>query len=130
MNRKNLFPGVLVALMLLFAFGFKVSNTISNVPATAANDEVNAVIQNKCFGCHNTDSKNDKAKEKLDFKVMETLSGPDKVKAYREIGDVLKEEEMPPKKFLERYPDKALTKDEHKMLTDWAKAEAKNAMKN
>ena len=129
MYKKNLFPGILVALMLVFAFGFKVSNNLSNSPATVTNEEVNAVIQNKCFGCHNTDSKNDKAKEKLDFKVLETLSGPDKVKAYRDIADVVKEEEMPPKKFLEKNPDKTLTKDEHKMLMNWAKDEAKNAMK-
>lgn len=129
MYRKNLFPGVLVALMLLVAFGFKVSNNPTNSAASETSEEVKAVIQNKCFGCHNTDSKNDKAKEKLDFKTLEALSGPDKVKAFREIADEVKDEEMPPKKFLERFPDKALTKDEHELLMSWAKEEAKNAMK-
>ena len=130
MNKRNLFPGMLVAVLLLSTFGFKIGNNLAKSTSNEMSEEVNAVIQNKCFGCHNTDSKNDKAKDKLDFKVLESLGGPDKVHALRDISDVLKDEEMPPKKFLERYPDKALTKEEHKLLTKWAKEEAKNAMKN
>ena len=30
-------------------------------------DDVQQIIDNHCFGCHNTDSRNDKAKGKLKF---------------------------------------------------------------
>lgn len=92
-------------------------------------EEVKAVVQNKCFGCHNTDSKNDKAKEDLDFKTFDTLTNLKKVSAYKKIGDVVNENEMPPKKFLEHYPDKKLTDAEKKLLMDWAKAEAEKLVK-
>ncbi len=130
MNKRSMFPGILVVLLLISTFGFKIGNRMSNSTESEIPEEVNSIIQNKCFGCHNTDSKNNKAKDKLDFKMFDSLSGPDKVHKLRDIGDVLKEDEMPPKKFLDRNPDKALTKDEHKTLMSWAKKEARNAMKN
>ena len=128
MIKKNLFFGIL-GVLLLSLFGFKFSNEPSKSSATEMPEEVSAIVQNKCFGCHNTDSRNNKAKEKLDFKLLESLGGPDKVHILRDMGDVLKDDEMPPKKFLDRNPDKALTKDERKTLMNWAKKEAKSAMK-
>jgi len=92
-------------------------------------DEVKAIIENKCFGCHNTDSKNDKAKEDLDFKTFDDLSTMKKISAYKKIGEVVEEKEMPPKKFLDRYPDKDLTEAESKALMDWAKKEAESLVK-
>ncbi|MEZ5104432.1 MAG: heme-binding domain-containing protein [Draconibacterium sp.] len=128
MNKKQLFSGITAA--LLFA---SVLVEASNVPSKSefknTSKEIDAIIQKSCYGCHNSESKNDKAKDKLDFKTFESLSKPDKIHALREIGDVLKDDDMPPKKFLERFPDKALTKDEKKALMDWAKKEAKEAMK-
>jgi len=128
MIRKNLLLGIMGVLMFT-VFGFKLVNTPSKSTAIDMPEEVSSIIEGKCFGCHNTDSKNDKAKEKLDFKMLESLAKPDKVHALRDIGEVLEENEMPPKKYLDRFPDKALTKDEKKALMQWAKKEAKNAMK-
>ena len=115
----------------LFSFAVMASGTENPAKYTPEqmSDEVKAVIENKCFGCHNTDSKNDKAKEKLDFKTFNDLSRMKQISAYKEIGEVLEENEMPPKKFLDHYPDKKLTKDETKLLMDWAKKEAKSLVK-
>ena len=127
MKKKSLFS-VLVTIMIFASFLVNASDNPTKSAAKEVPEEVQAVIQKSCFGCHNADSQNDKAKDKLDFKSLETLSGPDKVHALREIGKVVKDDDMPPKKFLDRYPDKALTGDEKKLLMDWAKKEAKNAM--
>jgi ABC-type proline/glycine betaine transport system ATPase subunit len=105
------------------------SDKTENYPPVKMPDEVNAVIQNKCFGCHNTDSKNDKAKDKLDFKTFSELSKIKQISSYQKINDVLDENEMPPEKFLDRYPDKKLTEDEKKVLMKWAKAEAEKLVK-
>ncbi|SHK00873.1 Haem-binding domain-containing protein [Tangfeifania diversioriginum] len=86
--------------------------------------EVKKAIEKSCFGCHNTDSQNEDAKEELDFKTLGELSKVRKITKYRDIAEMIEEGEMPPKKFLENYPDKKLTEKETKLLTEWAKNEA------
>ncbi len=69
-----------ITLNLLFLGLFSLATTASETEKTTyyspaqISEEVKAVIQNKCFGCHNTDSKNDKAKEDLDFKTFDDLT--------------------------------------------------------
>ncbi len=93
-------------------------------------ENVKAVVKKSCFGCHNTDSKNEDAKEELDFKKLGNLSIIKKIGAYKEIGETVEEGEMPPKKFLQRFPDKALTDDEKKLLMNWSKKEAEALVKS
>ena len=83
-------------------------------------EDVNQIFEKSCFGCHNVESTNDKAKKKL---LIDELSGLSKVKlvaALGDIGEVLEKNEMPPEKFLAKYPDNALTDEEAKRLKDWA----------
>jgi len=93
-------------------------------------ENVKAVVEKSCFGCHNTDSKNEDAKEELDFKKLGNLSIIKKIGAYKEIGEVIEEAEMPPKKFLQRFPDKALSDDEKTLLMTWSKKEAEALVKS
>ena len=93
-------------------------------------EHIKATIDKSCFGCHNSDSKNEDGKEALDFKKIDQLSLIKKVSAYKGIGDVLEENEMPPKKFLQRYPDKALSEEEKKALMAWSKKEAEALVKS
>ena len=92
-------------------------------------DDVKAVIENSCFGCHNTDSRNEDGKKELDFNKLDSLSKIKMISAYKEIGEVLEKNEMPPKKFLERFPDKALSEDHKQLLLDWSKKEAEALVK-
>jgi uncharacterized membrane protein len=92
-------------------------------------DDVKAIIEKSCFGCHNTDSKNDKAKEKLDLKTLGDLDTRKMIHALKEINEVVEENEMPPEKFLAKFPDKKLTDGEKKTLMDWADKQAKSLMK-
>ena len=128
MNKKLLLSGIL-GIFLTASFSLHGANNDAKSKANETPEEINKIIKKSCFGCHNADSQNDKAKDKLDFKKFESLSNPDKIHALREIGEVVEEGDMPPKKFLERYPDKALTADEKEALMDWAKKEAINLMK-
>jgi len=127
MIRKSVF---MIATVLLFAtYSVSAIGTETGSKAPAMPDNVKAIIEKSCFGCHNTDSKNDKAKEKLDLKTMESLGKKEMIHALREIGKTVEENEMPPAKFLEKYPDKKLTDAEKKLLIDWANSEAKAMMK-
>ena len=92
-------------------------------------DTVKAVIDNKCFGCHNSDSKNDKAKEDLNFSTFNQLSKIQQISAYKRIHDTVEADEMPPQKFLKRYPHKTLSESEKLLLTQWAKKEAEALVK-
>lgn len=83
-------------------------------------DDVNQILEKSCFGCHNVESSNDKAKDKLMIDQLVELSKTKLIGALGDIGEVIEENEMPPEKFLAKYPDKALTDDEAKRLKEWA----------
>jgi uncharacterized membrane protein len=105
------------------------SENKSDTKAITTPDNVKAIIEKSCFGCHNTDSKNDKAKEKLDLNTLGDLETSKMIHALREISEVVEENDMPPEKFLAKFPDKKLSDDEKKILMDWATNEAKSLMK-
>lgn len=90
---------------------------------------ITAIMDKSCFGCHNDESSNDKAKEKLLIDKMAGLSKAKLVAKLDGIAETVGKNEMPPEKFLAKYPDKALTKEEAKQLMDWAKAASEELMK-
>ena len=125
-NKRNFSIALVVLLFASFlvtAGGKPQETKTVNMP-----DDVKAIIEKSCFGCHNTDSKNDKAKEKLDLKTFDSLTVPKMIHALDKIEQEIKEDEMPPAKFLEKFPDKKLTDAEKKTLMDWANSQAKALM--
>ncbi len=107
------------ALFLSYAFISASSDSAAEMP-----DDVKVVVDKSCFGCHNTDSKNEDGKEALDFKKLDDLKRVKKITTLREIAEVVEEGDMPPKRFLENYPDKALSEEDVQVLSGWAKKEA------
>ncbi len=93
-------------------------------------DNIEKIVEKSCFGCHNTDSQNEDAKEALDFKTMDELRKVKKITTLREIAETVEKGEMPPKRFLENYPDRKPSKDEAAALVDWAKKESKKLIGN
>lgn len=121
MNKKNLFLGIF-SFLVFAAVAINAddkpekTDVLKNMP-----ENVKAVISAKCFGCHSNDAKNDKSKEKLNFSTFGNLSLVKKIAAYGSIVEVMEDNEMPPKKFLERFPDKKISDKEQTLLLDWAK---------
>ncbi|WP_346857536.1 heme-binding domain-containing protein [uncultured Draconibacterium sp.] len=126
MKKKSILSVLFVGLFMivLVAKGDNEPTKTATMP-----DDVKAVIEKSCFGCHNTDSRNEDAKKELDFKKLDELSTIKKIGTYKEIGETLEKGEMPPKKFLERFPDKQISDDEKKLLMDWSKKEAEALVK-
>lgn len=91
--------------------------------------KVKPIIDAKCLGCHSADSKNEKAKEKLIWANLSTMDKKAAAAALDEVVEVIEKNEMPPSKFLERYPDKKLTEKEAKSLKKWADKSASKMMK-
>lgn len=122
--KKILLPAFVFATVIFGAF---ILNTAyKNAPAVSENElpeKVKSITDHSCFQCHNADSKNEDAKEALDFKTIDELGKVKKITTLKEIAEVLEKGEMPPKKFLEKNPDKKLTEEQTKILTDWTKKE-------
>ena len=129
MRKKSLISGLVVLLLFASAVVFAIEKP-TVTPASEMPENVEAIIKKSCFGCHNTDSKNDDAKEELDFKKLDGLSLMKKISAYKHIGETVEDNDMPPKRFLEKYPDKKLTSEEKQVLIAWAKKEAETLVKS
>ena len=92
-------------------------------------EDVNLIFEKSCFGCHNMEASSDKAKKKLLIDQLGDLSKSKLVGKLGAIEEALEEKEMPPEKFLAKYPDKALTDNETKRLIEWASKTAEDLMK-
>jgi len=126
-NKRNF---LFVLVVLLFAsFMVSAAENPTESKAVKMPDNVKAIIDKSCFGCHNTDSKNDKGKEKLNLSTFDTLTKNKMIATYKGMAEVVEENEMPPAKFLEKNPDKKLSDSDKKILMDWANNEAKALMK-
>ena len=98
-----------------------INNTIPGNEKYVVPEEVQAIIDNKCFDCHNADSKNMKGKMKLKFDKMSQLKTHKLLGKLDNISEAVTEGKMPPKKAVKKYPDLKLTADEAKTLSDWSK---------
>lgn len=92
----------------------------SNAGKVKIPEDVKNVLEKRCWGCHNTESKNEKGRTKLSFDKIGELKKAKAIAAMDEIVEVMKEGEMPPAKFLEKYPEKACTDEEATVIIDWA----------
>ncbi|NJK97531.1 MAG: heme-binding domain-containing protein [Bacteroidales bacterium] len=91
--------------------------------------KVKAIIDNKCFGCHNPDAKNQEAKDALNFVNLPTLKKSQQISKLNDIAEVTQKGEMPPKKFIEKKPEAKLSDAESKLLVDWASGASESLMK-
>lgn len=90
--------------------------------------EVMQVIDSKCFGCHQPNARNEKARKALIWEDLQTMDESDLVAALDEIIEVLDEGEMPPKKLVEKYPNMKMSEDETTTLKTWAESKLNELM--
>ena len=91
--------------------------------------DIQPIIQKSCFGCHNQESKNDKAKAKLQFDLLEKLPKSKLAGALSEINEMVTKGDMPPAPFLEKFPNAKPTDEEKQKLITWSKEAAGGMMK-
>ncbi len=122
--KKLLFIPLALFIGLLFMQGksVRVATTGAGIP-----DNVKAVVDKKCYGCHNANSKNEKAKGKLDWDVVDKMKKSKRMAAMDKISEMLAKGEMPPKKFLENKPEGALTEEELATLVEWSAGKKKKS---
>ena len=132
MKRNLIFAATVILTVFLFS-NITVSNTLtsentSGPTALEIPEDVQKTINNNCFGCHNLESKNEKGKKALLFDTLDSLSVSKLVGTLAEIAEEGDEGNMPPAKFLEHYPEKALTKAQSKALVKWANSKAESLL--
>jgi uncharacterized membrane protein len=101
------------------------NHPILNPEAPALPADVKAIVQQKCYGCHNAESKNEKAKAKLDWDELEASKKAKALAKMTKITEILEEGSMPPSKFLDSNPDKKLTESEVETLMEWSTGKKK-----
>ncbi len=131
---KNLFTTAVVlfaSIMILTGFrgSEKISDSFEAAPMLKFPKKVDAIVKDKCYGCHSPEGRSDKAKEKLLWDDLAGLSAADQAMKLKAISKVLSEGAMPPAKMLERMPEKALTDKETQVMAKWASKSLKKAMK-
>ncbi|RAI93859.1 heme-binding domain-containing protein [Algoriphagus yeomjeoni] len=88
---------------------------------------VKAVVEQKCYGCHNAESKNEKGKKKLDWDFFESEKKSKQLATMSKINEVLTEGDMPPARFLENKPEGKLSDEEMAILKEWSAGKKKKA---
>jgi len=126
---------VLIVIASLFVIAgfvqltFLHSNEANETTAVKIPKKVQEVLDKSCFGCHSESGKSDKAKDALRWDKLNEYDKAKLVSAFDEIIEVIDEQEMPPKKFLENKPEAKPTDEEYKILKDWAEKEADKLVK-
>ncbi len=97
-------------------------NDIEDVVTIDIPDNIQAIISNKCMGCHSDEAKGGKSKMKLNFDNISNgeYSRGKVISKLDKIVKMLGKDKMPPEKFLAKYPEKKLTSEESELITNWA----------
>ncbi len=82
--------------------------------------DVQTIIDNSCYGCHNSESSSTKGKMKLKFDQMPKMKTGKLVGKLSKISKSVTKGNMPPKKVLKDHPEMALSKEDASVLTTWA----------
>jgi hypothetical protein len=91
-------------------------------------ENISSILDESCVMCHNKDSKNMKAKLKLQLDDMDSLSKSKFLSKLSKIQKEVSKGEMPPEKFLEKNPDKKLSDEDKETLINWTKSYAAELM--
>ena len=83
-------------------------------------DDIQPIIKNSCWGCHNTQSRNEKAKGKLAFDQLEHMKKKQLGTIFDKMHEEVSEGKMPPPKFLEKFEKAKLSEQDKDKLVSWS----------
>jgi len=82
---------------------------------------VENIVKKSCFNCHAEPAKG-LSISLLNFSKWDKLSPKKQSSKSKSMCSEISGGKMPPKNFLEKHPDAALTNDEIKIICDWAES--------
>ncbi len=124
---------ILAGVVFTFSAFKSTSTLLQEKKAPKANleipEDINKILDKSCFGCHNADAQSEDAKDALMIDELPNLKKHKIIGKLDGIAATVLDGDMPPSKFLKKYPKNALTADESKKLSDWALQAAEGLMK-
>lgn len=131
--KKTLLSFIVLAGATLAIMAFMVPSRINqNAPqnndASLFPEDIQKILEGSCLDCHSNVSSNEKAKSKLNFDAWGDLSNAKKVGKMQDITDIVTKGDMPPAKYLDKFPDKVMTKEQKEIIIKWATEESNKLM--
>lgn len=87
-------------------------------------ENVQSILDNSCYGCHNSDSKSMMGRKKLSFDKLNDLKTHKAIGKLSAIAESVLEGDMPKKKAVKKNPSIALSDEQKEILVNWANKEA------
>jgi hypothetical protein len=115
---KIRFWSILPVAMIILAAAFLSWRDIqkgSEIP-----EDVLTILSTHCYTCHTTGARSEDALKKVDFKKWNEYSDVKKVGILNDIKEVAEKGKMPPEKYLNKYPEKALSAEDRERIVEWA----------
>ena len=112
-------------LSLAFAPKPVVTNSVESSDKIELPDNIKAIVEAKCMGCHKPDARNEKAREKLQWVKVPEMNLEEQEDFVAEMFEVIEEGEMPPERTVERRPEMKLTTEENAAFIAWLEKEEK-----
>jgi molybdopterin-biosynthesis enzyme MoeA-like protein len=133
MKTKKIIIGAgLIILISVFLYAFNLkqiqpsgSSGIDSIPGFP--EEIMKIVTNSCYDCHTSNSQNKMASFALDFLKWNEYKTSKKANLLNNMDEKVTEKSMPPQKYLDKFPDKVLTEDQIKLLSQWAKEESQKS---
>ncbi len=82
--------------------------------------DVQTIIDNSCYGCHNSESSSTKGKMKLKFDKMPDMKTGKLIGKLSKISKSITKGKMPPEKTVKKHPEMALSSEDSKVIISWA----------
>ena len=129
---KNVTKVVMIVVVIFVISSFtniKSNEKYEAITAFQIPEHIQKIFEKSCYGCHNSNSKGKKSKMKFNIdkmtngKYFQKKIASKLRKISKLVNDTNEKKMMPPKKFLNHYPDKALSDDDKKAITEWANSQ-------
>lgn len=125
MKTKLLITALLTISLGLFSFNkAKVEYVTIQETEFEIPENIDAIFQNSCYGCHNSDSKSKKGKKKFNIDKLSSLKKSKLISKLNKVAKTVSKGKMPTKKAVEKYPEIALTEEDKQILISWAESTA------
>lgn len=149
---KKIVLGLIVAMLVLQFVGPSRPTVRSENPGdimrtTETSLEISGLVRAACYDCHSMETKYpwygyvapaswylfehiEHGREELNFSMWQELDKRKKLKALKDIQEVMEDNEMPLDAYVDMHPEADLTDDQKEMIITWARELAKGVLKN
>ncbi len=101
---------------------------IRPVPGPGIPDDVKKVLKTSCFDCHSNGAKKKVPKAALNFDKWDDYKLTKRISKLDGICKTVQKDKMPPEKYVDAHPDRALDETQKKLVCDWAGQESAKLM--